>query len=112
MLLPNAGKPVPTLATARISGEDLRAVLESGRTFERKDASREALAPFRYEVSGAEVDYDADRKVRSLKVNGVEVADEDVLTYFDGAVETSRLTDAAVSDVKPVPAFTACKAAR
>ena len=50
----------------------------------------------------------------SLKVNGVEVADEDVftVTYFDGAVETSRLTDAAVSDVKPVPAFTACKAAR
>ncbi|MFR0867801.1 MAG: hypothetical protein ACLSGS_01690 [Adlercreutzia sp.] len=40
------------------------------------------------------------------KVNGVEVADEDVftVTYFDGAVETSRLTDAAVSDVKPVPA--------
>ncbi|RDB94798.1 ABC transporter substrate-binding protein [Eggerthella lenta] len=114
VLLPNAGKPVPTLATARISGEDLRAVLESGRAFERKDASREALAPFRYEVSGAEVDYDADRKVRSLKVNGVEVADEDVftVTYFDGAVETSRLTDAAVSDVKPVPAFTACKAAR
>lgn len=114
VLLPNAGKPVPTLATARISGEDLRAVLESGRTFERKDASKEALAPFRYEVSGAEVDYDADRKVRSLKVNGVEVADEDVftVTYFDGAVETSRLTDAAVSDVKPVPAFTACKAAR
>lgn len=114
VLLPNAGKPVPTLATARISGEDLRAVLEIGRTFERKDASREALAPFRYEVSGAEVDYDADRKVRSLKVNGVEVADEDVftVTYFDGAVETSRLTDAAVSDVKPVPAFTACKAAR
>ena len=34
------------------------------------------------------------------------------VTYFDGAVETSRLTDAAVSDVKPVPAFTACKAAR
>ena len=60
VLLPNAGKPVPTLATARISGEDLRAVLESGRTFERKDASKEALAPFRYEVSGAEVDYDAD----------------------------------------------------
>ena len=92
VLLPNAGKPVPTLATARISGEDLRAVLESGRTFERKDASREAFAPFRYEVSGAEVDYDADRKVRSLKVNGVEVADEDVftVTYFDGAVETSR----------------------
>ena len=114
VLVPNAGKPVPTLAPARISGEDLRAVLESGRTFERKDASREALAPFRYEVSGAEVDYDADRKVRSLKVNGVEVADEDVftVTYFDGAVETSRLTDAAVSDVKPVPAFTACKAAR
>ena len=51
------------------------------------------------------MDYDADRKVRSLKVNGVEVADEDVftVTYFDGAVETSRLTDAAVSDVKPVP---------
>ncbi|WP_229033267.1 5'-nucleotidase C-terminal domain-containing protein, partial [Eggerthella lenta] len=41
VLLPNAGKPVPTLAPARISGEDLRAVLESGRTFERKDASRE-----------------------------------------------------------------------
>ncbi|MFR1639582.1 MAG: hypothetical protein ACLSVD_10685 [Eggerthellaceae bacterium] len=38
-------------------------------------------------------------------MNGVEVADEDVftVTYFDGAVETSRLTDAAVSDVKPVP---------
>ena len=102
------------LYEGELHGEDLRAVLESGRTFERKDASREALAPFRYEVSGAEVDYDADRKVRSLKVNGVEVADEDVftVTYFDGAVETSRLTDAAVSDVKPVPAFTACKAAR
>lgn len=28
VLLPNAGKPVPTLAPARISGEDLRAVLE------------------------------------------------------------------------------------
>ena len=40
VLLPNAGKPVPTLATARISGEDLRAVLESGRTFERKEGNR------------------------------------------------------------------------
>lgn len=66
-------------------------------------------------VKYAPISHDNNRiEDRSLKVNGVEVADEDVftVTYFDGAVETSRLTDAAVSDVKPVPAFTACKAAR
>ena len=35
VLLPNAGKPVPSVATARIR-RSLRAVLESGRTFERE----------------------------------------------------------------------------
>lgn len=108
-LLPFAGSEVPTLATARITGAELRSLLENGRVFEQKKWTGGELKPFRYAVSGAEAAYDADGRLQTLTVGGKEVADGDAFTvaYFDGAVDEAHLSDVAVSDERPVPAYTA-----
>lgn len=107
-LLTLDGMPA-VLATARITGADLRGVLEDGRSFDAKDSYGTGPELFRYQLAGAEVTYDAEHKVRSLTMGGREVADDDVLTvtYFDKAVDPARLSDASVSDEKPIPAATA-----
>lgn len=108
VLLPYTGE-VTTLATASVTGGELRSMLGEGRVFEQDTATGGESHPFYYQVSGAEVDYGDDHAVRSLMVNGREVADDDVFTvaYFNGAVDESRVSEAEVTDEKPVPAMTA-----
>lgn len=108
-LLPYVGSAVPTLATARITGADLRSLLDSGRVFEQEKWTGGELEPFRYAVSGAEAAYGADGRLQTLAVGGRDVADDDVftVTYFDGAVDGAVLGDVSVSEERPVPAYTA-----
>lgn len=108
VLLPYTNEKT-TLATARISGSDLRALLDDGQVFVQDDWVGDDPQPFRYQVSGADVSYDGDGSVQSLTVDGREVEDDDEFTvaYFNGAVDGSRVSDAEVSDEQPIPAMTA-----
>ncbi|WP_080797935.1 extracellular solute-binding protein [Arabiibacter massiliensis] len=111
ILLPYTNEPT-TLATARISGAELRGLLESGQTFEQKGWTGDLL-PFYYEVAGAEVSYDDAHKVTSLSVGGREVADGDefTVTYLAGTVDEESVSDVQVTEHQPIGAATEYMAA-